>query len=130
MMGEMRVGEVAAPVGLWTPIMSVPSVFHGDEGGYERDVGSIPGYRIAIGVALLRDELCEVCLSAAGWSGRRGGGQSSMCGPLWWGCGRSPFPSGCSRFRAGVVPWVASCGSGVPCVLFWRMDVFRLEKGV
>ncbi len=25
--------EVAAPVGLWTPIMSVPSVFHGDERG-------------------------------------------------------------------------------------------------
>ena len=28
--GEMSVGEVAAPVGLWIPIISVPSVFHGD----------------------------------------------------------------------------------------------------
>ena len=30
---EIMVGEVAAPLELWTPIMSVPIVFHGDVGG-------------------------------------------------------------------------------------------------
>jgi hypothetical protein len=35
--GEMRVGEMIFPVGVWTPIMSLPKRFHGDVGG-TRDV--------------------------------------------------------------------------------------------
>ncbi len=31
--GDMKVGEVGAPLGLWTPIMSAPIVFHGDDVG-------------------------------------------------------------------------------------------------
>jgi hypothetical protein len=35
--GEMRVGEMISPVGVWTAIMSLPKRFHGDVGG-TRDV--------------------------------------------------------------------------------------------
>jgi hypothetical protein len=31
--GEMRVGEMIFPFGVWTPIMSLPRWFHGDVGG-------------------------------------------------------------------------------------------------
>ncbi len=31
--GEISVGEMIAPEGVWTPIMSLPSLFHGDVGG-------------------------------------------------------------------------------------------------
>ncbi len=35
--GEMRVGEMAAPDGVWTPIMSLPKWFHGNARG-TRDI--------------------------------------------------------------------------------------------
>ncbi len=37
--GLMRVGEVAVPLRIWTPIMYAPRVFHEDEGGTRETKG-------------------------------------------------------------------------------------------
>ncbi len=46
--GEMRVGEMIVPDGVWTPIMSLPNRFHGDVGGandvYGPNLGREPLY--------------------------------------------------------------------------------------
>ena len=31
--GEMRMGDITLPEGVWSPIMSLPILFHGEEGG-------------------------------------------------------------------------------------------------
>ena len=41
--GEIRVGEMIFPVGVWTPIMSRPIWFHGDVGGTRDVYGSCLG---------------------------------------------------------------------------------------
>ena len=31
--GEIRVGDMTVPMGVWSPIIFLPMVFHGEEGG-------------------------------------------------------------------------------------------------
>ena len=104
--GEMRVGEVAAPVGLWTPIISVPSVFHGDVGGTSEMYGPAWGMESLSGspssVMIWRRSVCV----------RRGG----LAGEDGWG-----------RRCAGA------CGGGVSCLrfLFWGVRaVWRPRAGL
>jgi hypothetical protein len=37
--GEIRVGEMTAPVGVWSPIMCLPKLFQGEDGGTREAYG-------------------------------------------------------------------------------------------
>ena len=81
--GEMSVGEVAAPVGLWTPIMSVPNVFHADVVDTSETYGPSWGMESLSGspssVMIWRR---SVCARRGGLAGEVGGGRrwASECG--------------------------------------------------
>ena len=81
--GEMSVGEVTGPVGLWTPIMSVPSVFHADVVGTSETNGPSWGMESLSGspssVMIWRR---FVCARRGGLAGEDGGGRllAGECG--------------------------------------------------
>jgi hypothetical protein len=76
--GEMRVGEMIVPGGVWTPIMSLPNRFHGDVGGtrdaYGHDLGmeSLSGSPSSC-IIWKR----SICMRLVGRAGEDGGGRKS-----------------------------------------------------
>ena len=68
--GEIRVGDIAAPLGVCTPIMHFPMVFHGKVGGAIEEYGALRGVESLPGspssTTIWRRPLC------ARWGGRAG----------------------------------------------------------
>ncbi len=71
--GDMRVGEMMDPVGVWTPIVSLPRLFHGDVGGtmdaYGPDLGRESLSGSPSSSMILRRSLCPRLVVRAGEDG-------------------------------------------------------------
>ncbi len=76
--GEMRAGDMIFPVGVWTPIMSLPKRFHGDVGG-TRDV-----YGACLGMEFLPGSPSSKIICRESPCGRQvgRGGEEGVCPPF------------------------------------------------
>ena len=95
---EIRVGEITVPVGVCTPIICLPVVFHGEEGGTREAYGNCLGMESLSGSpssnTMWRRSECGRREGRAGEVGGRGGG-----GPfIGW---RDSWPPAWSFVRDG-----------------------------
>ena len=76
----MRVGEMIKAEGVWTPIMSLPSLFHGDVGG------TIDAYGPALGMESLFGSPSSSIIRRRLLCGRLGrrAGDDGVVPPPWW----------------------------------------------